>query len=363
MATKTKSKLADSLKEINKTLKGEALKMMSEDLLSDVSIWIPTGVPTLDVALGGGLPVGRVVEVFGKQQTGKSTLAISACIEAQRAGGLVVYVDAEEALSKDRAAFLGLDMNNAVVLEPSTMEEAYKYLDHLLAHFGASEEYPFILIVWDTIAFTPSAAEMDDNGEIKADMGKRAQNIRRIMRKMIKMCARSKACFLSLNHVTEKIGGFVNPGAYETPGGTAFKFGASLQILMKSDNSKKIFSEEDEKQQVGNHVKFKIEKTRLSPPKREVTARLNYYYGFDKAGTVLDYLIENKLASKEGTKYNVPVPASTEAVQISTGEAGDKKFHELWESNPDLRDHISSVVKTHYDAIIPWKSSTVTSNT
>ena len=335
---------------------------MSEDLMSDVNIWIPTGVPTLDVALGGGLPVGRVVEVFGKQQTGKSTLAISACIEAQRQGGLVVYVDAEEALSKDRAAYLGMDMDNAVVLEPTTMEEAYKYLAHLLVHFEENSDYPFILIVWDTIAFTPSAAEMDDEGEMKADMGKRAQNIRRIMRKMIKLCARTKACFLSLNHVTEKIGGFVNPGAYETPGGTAFKYGASVQVLMKSDNSKKIFDEDDDKQQVGNHVKFKIEKTRLSPPKREVTARLNYYRGFDKAGTVLDYMIENKLAIKEGTKYNIPVPDSTEPIQVSTGEVGDKKFHELWDSRPDLKEHLCSVVKTHYDAIMPWKNGNVSSS-
>jgi len=358
MGKKTASELQEALKEINKTIKGEGLKLMSEDLHSDIPFFIPTGIPTLDAAIGGGLPVGRVVEIFGKQQAGKSTLAISACIQTQKLGGLVVYLDVENALAKARAEYLGLDLTQAVALEPSTMEEAYKYLQHLITKFGTSDDYPFILVVWDTLAFTLSETEVDEKGEIKADMGKRAQNIRRIMRRMIKLCANTNVCFLSLNHITEKIGGFVTPGAYEVPGGSAFKYGASVQVLLRPDNSKKIMTD-DEEDQVGVHVKFRIEKTRLSPPKREVYGRLNFYSGFDPAGSVLDYLIESGLAVKEGVKYNIPVPESMgSVVQISTGAVGDKKFHELWDSSQELQDFLTNLVKSDYDAIIPWKNQT-----
>jgi recombination protein RecA len=340
---------------VNKKFNGTVLQTAEEDLFSDVKIYIPTGVPTLDIAIGGGIPVGRATEVYGFPKCGKSTLAVSICAQAQKMGGLVFYFDSENALAKDRAAHLGLDLQSAVISMPSSIQEVERIVDYSIEVLKESDELPFVLFVWDTPAFTLSEEERGADFSRMAGAA-RAAVLKSTMRKIIDKTARSRVAFLALNHATATIGARF-PGMIDVPGGSAFKFGASVQIQMKAREGKedKIMDGDD---QVGFGSEFKIEKTRLSVPKRKVWARLNFFTGFDVAGTVYDHLIERKVAVAEGRKYVLNLP-DHEPFSFTTGAAGEAAFREWYGSSDEIRQSVHRLMVAEYEAIIPWKTEVV----
>ncbi len=361
---------ADTLKHIlaatgdlNKVAKKSLFKMASEEALSDVKIWIPTGCPTLDLLCGGGIPVGRISEFFGKKGGGKSTIVHQALIQCQKMGGIAVYLDTEKAAHRERLEHMGLDFDSLVLLEPDNIEDAFENLFRFIRKIRenpALEGKP-ILVAWDTIVYTPSRVELVEKkspgheiGDIKTDgMAKtqRAKVIRAYMSHLIDLIAKTQVAFVFVNHITDLIGA-TYPGAYSKPGGTATEFAASIQVLVKQDNSFKMMQGEE---QIGNGIKFKLEKTRLSVPKREVTARLNWFSGIDVPLTILDYLKDRNLAAKEGMRYSIPTPGGMDEVFISSGDAGEEKFRAIYEESEPLREFLNGLIWADYEAVIPWK--------
>lgn len=355
------------LKELNKGQESAVFKTAADELLSDVSFYFETGCPTLDLACGGGFPVGRVTEIFGKKASGKSTIVQHAIVEAVKKGHIVLYIDTEHAVNRDRLRHFGLDEDALVHMEPQFLEDTFELLFRFIKKIRDTAELAAkpILVVWDTIVFTPARIEVAvkgdkkyDEGEVKTDgmvKTQRAKLIRSYMSHLLDLIARMNVAFIFVNHITDKIGALF-PGQYDKPGGTATEFAASVQILVKQDNSVKMMDGED---QVGSGVKFKIEKTRVSIPKKEVSARLNWFTGIDVPMTVLDYLKDRGLATKDGARYQIPSPSSHDTLVITSGEAGERSFKEAWDASPELREYILGVMEADFNRIIPWKQPQV----
>jgi recombination protein RecA len=364
MATASKRKqqgkeVERMLSAVNKKLSREVAKPVGESLMSEVKTWISTGVPTVDLLLGGGIPIGKVTEVHGAQKCGKSTFALQVCINARKQGGMVFYLDVEHTLEKERVQHIGVDLDDPlfVVLEPSTLEEGFRAIHNLIKATKEAEllkDIPFFLVVWDTLAFTASETEFDDKGEFKHDMGKRAGRIRQYMRRMLEDCAASNVGFISLNHETESMDKYK---LFSTPGGTAMKYAASLVVRMipVNGNAERILNRDEE--QIGMPVRFKIIFTRLSPPKREVEGMMNFYSGFDAGLSSIRYLKdpETRMLEKKGNNYIIKIEGREETL-ISTGPAGEQKFLKLWKEDDEFRTAVIAQMKTHYEKIIPWKN-------
>lgn len=356
------SALQNVLSAVNKELKENAFKTGDEHLLSDVSFWFSTGYPLLDIACGGGFPAGRITEIFGSKSSGKSTIVQQALVECQRANGIPVYIDTEQSVHRDRFEHFGIDAAKLVHLEPQYMEDAFEQIFKFVKMARESEKLRDkpILIIWDTIVFTPSRLEVAVKGEKNYEEGeikneqmiktRRAGKIRGYMSHLIKMIANQKVAFVFVNHTTETIAARF-PGQYDKPGGTACDYASSLQILVKPQLSVKLLQNE---RLVGVGVKFKIEKTRLSVPKAEVSGRLNFFSGIDVALSMFDYLKESGLALKEGNSYVVPAPESLGRMKFSSGTAGEDKFREAWD-NAEFREHVIKVVDADFNSIVPWK--------
>lgn len=328
-------------------------------------IKVPTGNPVLDLLTGGGYPVGLVVELAGKKSSGKSTMALLAVAEAQKLGGRVLYIDAEQTLSDPeqlkRARHLGVDLDSLYRVTPDTLEDGMFAMTRAM-DLSKKEDIPFVLVVWDTIAFLPTKDEFEafHKGSDKAGMAgaRRAVQLRQYMRSMIQDCRKTKTCILSLAHLTATIGGY-GPQQDTIPGGSAFQFGASMQIIMRASSAKdNQMRDEDSRfgdkgDYRGSLVVYKLEKTRLSPPKREVSAWLDVYSGIDKALTMLDYFIERDLAIKEGNFYVFPV--LPEPLKISSGDKGREAFKAAFDSDPSLREQLHKVAQYDYRSVIPWE--------
>jgi recombination protein RecA len=364
--------LSGLLDNINKTNDVAVFKIASEDTLnSDVKCWFPTGCPTLDLACGGGFPSGRITEIFGTRSSGKSTIVQHALVECQRMGGIAVYVDTENSLHRDRFKYFGVDEKSLVHLEPKYLEDGIEMLFKFVKKVKETAELKSrpILIIWDTIVYTPSRMEVAEKGDkgyeegaVKSELmlkNKRNSKVRGYMSHIIDLIAENSVAFVVVNHVTEAIGAMYR-GAYAKPGGSAMDYGASLQILVKPNNGLKIMEGEgDQERQVGCGVTFRIEKTRLSVPKAQVSARLNWFKGIDVPMTVLDHLKERGLTTREGNRYRVPSPESVGELTISSGPAGEEAFRTAWEESPELQKYLLALMEEDYNSIVPWRQPEV----
>mgnify|MGYP001627337614 CR=1 FL=1 len=286
-----KKALEAALSQIERQFgKGAIMKMTPGEPLRDVET-ISTGSLALDVALGvGGLPRGRVIEIYGPESSGKTTLTLHAIAECQKAGGVAAFIDAEHALDVQYAAKLGVKVEDLVISQPDTGEQALEICDMLVRSNSVD------LIVIDSVAALVPKAEIE--GEMgDSVVGVQARLMSQALRKLTGNISRSKCMVIFINQIRMKIG--VMYGSPETTtGGNALKFYASVRLDIRRVGSIKKGDEV-----IGNETRVKVVKNKLAPPFREASFEILYNEGISKLGELIDLGVEHKLIEKSGAWY------------------------------------------------------------
>ena len=318
---------------IEKTFGKGAIMRLGESTALNVEA-IPTGALPLDVALGiGGVPRGRIVEIYGPESSGKTTVALHIIAEAQAAGGIVAFIDAEHALDPVYAARLGVDVDELLISQPDTGEQALEICD-LLVRSGTID-----CVVIDSVAALVPRAEIE--GEMgDATVGLQARLMSQALRKLTGSLSKSNTTCIFINQLREKIG--VMFGSPETTtGGRALKFYSSVRIDIR-----RIESMKKDGEFIGNRVRAKIVKNKVAPPFRQAEFDLMYGEGISKEGCVLDMGVEAGIVNKSGSWFNYG--------EERLGQGRDAAKRTLQE-NPDLRNEIENKVRQHFDLpTIDW---------
>ena len=298
---------------------------------------IPTGALALDAALGiGGVPRGRIVEIYGPESSGKTTLALHILAEAQALGGIVAFIDAEHALDPVYAARLGVDIDDVLISQPDTSEQALEICD-MLVRSGAID-----CVVIDSVAALTPRAEIE--GEIgESTVGLQARLMSQALRKLAGSLSKSNTTCIFINQLREKIGVmFGNPET--TPGGRALKFFSSVRIDVRKCDYVKINGET-----VGNRVRAKVVKNKVAPPFRQAEFDLIYGEGISKIGCILDMAVECGIAKKSGAWYTYGEE------RLGQGREAAKQ---TLKNNPELRDELEAKVREEYDMVVDSDNQT-----
>ncbi len=302
--------------------KGVVMKM-DEDSVMNIP-FIPTGSLGLDMALGiGGLPKGRVVEIYGPESSGKTTLAMHCVAEAQKRGGIAAFVDAEHAFDRFYAEKIGVDTDELLIAQPDDGEQALEIADNLIRS-GAID-----IIVIDSVAALVPRAELEgDMGDSK--MGLQARLMSQALRKLTGTISKTGCICIFINQLREKIGVmFGNPET--TTGGNALKFYSSVRLDIR-----RIGQIKDGVDLIGNRVKVKVAKNKVAPPFRVIEFDIMYGEGISKAGEVLDLGVEAEIVQKSGSWF------SYNGTKLGQGRDSVKK---LLLDNPEMMEEIETKVK------------------
>ncbi|MCD6257023.1 recombinase RecA [Candidatus Aerophobetes bacterium] len=305
--------------------KGAIMRLGERAARMDVEV-IPTGSLVLDAALGiGGLPRGRIVEIFGPEGSGKTTLALHAAAEAQKKGGIVAFIDAEHALDPTYAEKLGVDVENIFISQPDSGEDALEIAETLVRSNAID------LIIIDSVAALVPRAELE--GEMgDAHVGLQARLMSQALRKLTAAISRSKTCTIFINQLRMKIGVlFGNPET--TPGGKALKFYSSIRIDIRKKSS--ITKGEE---QIGNRVKVTVVKNKLAPPFRRAEFDILFGEGISQEGCILDLGTDTGIIQKSGAWY------SYNNIQLGQGKENARQFLKDLK-NKSLREEIEQKIR------------------
>jgi len=317
-----------TLDKLEKTYGKGTIMKLGDKKVADVEA-ISTGSLGLDIALGiGGLPKGRVVEIYGPESSGKTTLAIHAMAECQKSGGIAAFIDAEHAFDKSYAEALGVDTDNLLISQPDNGEQGLEIADHLIRS-GAID----ILVIDSVAALTPRSEIEGEMGDSK--MGLQARLMSQALRKLTGTIGRTGCCCIFINQLREKIGVmFGNPET--TTGGNALKFYASMRLdIRKSGPSIK----DKEGNMVGNLTKVKVVKNKLAPPFRIAMFDIVFGEGISKVGEIIDIGVDNDIVGKSGSWY------SYNGTKIAQGREGAKQF---LKDNPEVSAEIEKKIMAIY---------------
>ena len=288
---------------------------------------IPTGALTLDVALGiGGIPKGRIIEIFGPESSGKTTLALHAIAESQKAGGTAAFIDAEHALDPVYAKKLGVDIDNLIVSQPDTGEQALE-ITEALVRSGAID-----IIVVDSVAALVPKAEIDgDMGDTHVAL--QARLMSQALRKLAGVLNKSKTAIIFINQLREKVGiMFGNPET--TPGGRALKFYASVRLdIRRIENIKQ------DGEVIGNRTRVKVVKNKVAPPFREAEFDILYGEGISKEGSILDLAVNLNIIEKSGAWF------SYNGAKIGQGRENVKRY---LKENPKILAEVEQKIRDNY---------------
>lgn len=303
--------------------KGAIMKLGEEAGNIDIEV-IPTGCLALDLALGiGGLPRGRMIEIYGPESSGKTTVALHAVAEAQKAGGIAAFIDAEHALDPVYAKHLGVNLDELYVSQPDTGEQALDIVDSLVRSSAVD-----IIVVDSVAALTPKAEIEGDMGD--AHVGLQARLMSQALRKLTAIVNKSKTCVVFINQLREKVGVmFGNPEV--TPGGKALKFYASIRIDVRKTDVLK-----DTDGAAGNRTRAKVVKNKLAPPFRQAEFDIMYGEGVSQEGCIIDLGVQYDVIKKSGAwfSYNDNKVAN-----------GREKMRQFLKDNPELAKEIEEKIR------------------
>ena len=332
--------LSNALAQIERQFgKGSIMKMgdFQERMAYEV---VPTGSIALDLALGvGGFPRGRIVEIYGPESSGKTTLALHAIAEAQKQGGTAAFIDVEHALDPTYAAALGIDLDNLLVSQPDTGEQALDIAEMLVRSNAVD------VVVVDSVAALVTKAELEgDMGD--AHVGLQARLMSQALRKLTACISRSKTVMIFINQLREKVG--VMFGSPETTsGGRALKFYASIRLDVRKLEAIKIGTDV-----VGSRTRVKVVKNKVAPPFRQAEFDITYGRGVSKMGSILDVALERNIVGKSGSWYTYG------ETRIGQGRENAKSYLEEHveladEINARLREVIGAAVSSNGKAAPP----------
>ena len=312
----------EKLKALNSTIamiekqygKGSIMKLGDANINADLEV-IPTGCLSLDLALGiGGVPRGRIIEIYGPESSGKTTVALHIIAETQKAGGVAAFIDAEHALDAQYAHALGVDTNELYLSQPDTGEQALDICESLVRSSAVD-----VIVVDSVAALTPKAEIEGDMGD--THVGLLARLMSQALRKLTAITNRSKTCVIFINQLREKVGVmFGNPET--TPGGKALKYFASIRLDIRKADSLK-----NEGDIIGNRAKCKVVKNKVAPPFKVAEFDIIYGEGVSREGSILDLAVNHKIVSKTGSWY------SYGDMRIAQGRDNTRTF---LKDNPEL---------------------------
>jgi recombination protein RecA len=301
--------------------KGTIMKL-GDAAIEDVDV-IPTGSLTLDLALGiKGYPKGRVVEIYGPESSGKTTLTIHAIAECQKQGGIAAFIDAEHAFDPTYASALGVDTDNLIISQPDNGEQALEIADNLIRS-GAID----LLIVDSVAALTPKAEIEGEMGD--SQMGLQARLMSKALRKLTGSIKKANCCVIFINQLREKIGVmFGNPET--TTGGNALKFYSSIRIDIRRSSQIKNGDEV-----IGNRTRVKVVKNKVAPPFRKAEFDIMYGLGISKVGEIIDLAVDHDIVKKAGSWFSYG--------DTKLGQGRDA-VKQLLQDNPELMDELEQKI-------------------
>jgi recombination protein RecA len=304
--------------QIEKQFGKGSIMRLGESTTTDVET-IPTGSISLDLALGGGIPKGRIVEIYGPESSGKTTVCLHAVAEIQKAGGTAAYIDAEHALDPAYAKRLGVDTDKLLISQPDSGEQALEILETLVRSNAVD-----IVVIDSVAALVPQAEIEGDMGD--AHMGLQARLMSQALRKLTGVINRSKTTVVFVNQLRMKIGVmFGNPET--TTGGNALKFYASVRMDIR-----RLAQIKQGDAVVGNHVRVKVVKNKVAPPFREAEFDIMYNHGISREGDVIDLAVNHGVVDKAGAWYEY------KGEKIAQGREAAKKY---LAENPKVYDEIA----------------------